>query len=137
MHRRIWRAHQRFPADNVAWLNTAGCYSGLRRLPEAVEAAQRAVQIVPKGAVQRVSLSFYSSYSSDFAAGEREAQTALKLNPSSQAYLALAEAQLGLGQMSQAAETYHTMEKIDALGASLAASGLADVAAYEGRFADA
>jgi tetratricopeptide (TPR) repeat protein len=128
---------KRFPADDSAWANIAGCYLGLRKIPEAVTAAHRAVEIVPKGAVQRVVLSFYSSYNGDFATGEREAQTALKLNPSSQAYLALAEAQLGLGQMSQAAETYHTMEKIDALGASLAASGLADVAAYEGRFADA
>jgi tetratricopeptide (TPR) repeat protein len=87
--------------------------------------------------VQRVVLSFYSSYGGDFAAGEREAQTALKLNPSSQAYLALAEAQLGLSQIADAAETYHKMEKMDALGASLAVSGLADIASYQGRYADA
>lgn len=128
---------RRFPADDSAWANIAACYLSVRRIPEAVTAAQRAVEIVPKGAVQRVVLSFYSSYDGDFARGEREAQTALKLNPSSQAYLALAEAQQGLGQMAQAAESYHTMEKIDALGASLAASGLADVASYEGRYADA
>ena len=128
---------KRFPADDSAWANIAGCYLGVRKIPEAVTAAQRAVEIVPKGAVQRVVLSFYSSYNGDFATGEHEAQTALKLHPSSQAYLALAEAQQGLGQMSQAAETYHAMEKIDALGASLAASGLADIAAYEGRYADA
>ena len=128
---------KRFPADDSAWANIAACYLSVRRIPEAVTAAQRAVEIVPKGAVQRVVLSFYSSYDGDFATGEREAQTALKLNPSSQAYLALAEAQLGLGQMTQATDTYHTMEKIDALGASLAASGVADVASYEGRYTDA
>ena len=128
---------KRFPADDSAWANIAACYLSVRRIPEAVTAAQRAVEIVPKGAVQRVVLSFYSSYDGDFATSEREAQTALKLNPSSQAYLALAEAQQGQGQMAKAAETYHTMEKIDALGASLAASGLADVASYEGRYADA
>ena len=128
---------KRFPADDSAWANIAGCYLSLRRIPEAVTSAQRAVAIVPKGAVQRVVLSFYSSYAGDFVAGEREAQTALTLHPSSQANLALAEAQLGLGQMDQAAETYHNMEKMDALGASLAASGLADVASYEGRYADA
>ncbi|HMK23624.1 MAG TPA: tetratricopeptide repeat protein, partial [Terriglobales bacterium] len=128
---------QRFPADDSAWANIAACYLSLRRIPEAVAAAQRAVKIVPKGAVQRVVLSFYSSYGGDFAAGEREAQTALKLNPSSQAYLALAEAQLGLGQMDQAAETYHKMETVDTLGASLAASGLADIASFQGRYADA
>jgi tetratricopeptide (TPR) repeat protein len=128
---------KRFPADDSAWANIAACYLSVRRIPEAVTAAKRAVEIVPKGAVQRVVLSFYSSYGGDFTTGELEAQTALKLNPSSQAYLALAEAQQGLGQMAKAAETYHTMEKIDALGASLAASGLADVASYEGRYADA
>jgi tetratricopeptide (TPR) repeat protein/predicted Ser/Thr protein kinase len=128
---------KRFPADNIAWINIAACYSGLRRIPEAVDAARRAVEITPKGAVQRTVLSFYSSYSGDFTVGEREARTALELNLSSQAYLALAEAQLGLGQMSQATDTYHKLEKTDSLGASLAASGLADIASYEGRYTDA
>ncbi len=128
---------KRFPADDSAWANIAGCYLSLRRIPEAVMAAQRAVEIVPKGAVQRVVLSFYSSYAGEFVTGEREAQTALKLNPSAQAYLALAEAQQGLGEVAQATDTYHTMEKIDGPSASLAASGLADVASYEGRYADA
>jgi len=118
-------------------MNLAGCYVSLRKTPEAVAAAQRAVEIVPKGALQRVILSFQSSYASDFTAGEREARTALGLNPSFMAYLALAEAQLGLGQMSQATATYHKLETVNALGASLAASGLADVAAYEGRYRDA
>lgn len=126
-----------FPADNVAQGNLAGCYLNLRKIPEAVAAAKRAVEIVPKGAMQRVLLSLYSSYDGDFAAGEREAQTALELNPSFPAYLALAEAQLGLGQMSQATDTYHKLEKVNPDAASVAASGLADVASYEGRYADA
>jgi tetratricopeptide (TPR) repeat protein len=39
--------------------------------------------------------------------------------------------------LSQAAETYHKLEKVSALGASWGAAGLADVALYEGRFAEA
>src|SRR5580704_1537618 len=84
---------KRFPADDSAWANSAACYLSVRRIPEAVAAARRAVEIVPRGAVQRVVLSFNSSYAGDFAAGAREARTALELNSSSQAYLALAEAQ--------------------------------------------
>jgi tetratricopeptide (TPR) repeat protein/predicted Ser/Thr protein kinase len=126
-----------FPADNAGQVNLADCYLYLRNIPKAVAAARRAVEIVPKGALQRVVLSLYSSYDGDFAGGEREAQAALVLNPSTLAYLAHVEAQLGLGQMSQATETYHKLEKIDVLGASLAASGLADLASYEGRYADA
>ena len=127
----------RFPADTSGQGSLAGCYLHLRKIPEAVAAARRAVEIVPKGALQRVVLSLYSSYNGDFAGGEREAQAALALNPSFPAYLALVEAQLGLGQMSQATETYHKLEKVNLLGASLAASGLADIASHEGRYAEA
>jgi len=90
---------RRYPADNVASINIAGCYLSLRKIPEAIEAARRGVEIAPKGAVQRITLSFYSSYGGDFVVGEREERTALQLNPSSQAYLALVEAQIGLGQL--------------------------------------
>ena len=127
----------RFPSDNVGQGNLAGCHLHLRKIPEAVAAARRAVEIVPKGALQRVVLSLYSSYNGDFAAGEREARTALGLSPSFPAYLALVEAQLGLGQMSEAAETYQKLEQFGAVGKSVAAAGLADLALYEGRFADA
>ncbi len=126
-----------FPADNAGQANLSGCYLYLRNIPKAVAAARRAVEINPKGALQRAALSLYSSYAGDFAGGEREAQAALGINPSFPAYLALAEAQLGLGQMSQATETYHKLAKVSVQGASLAASGLADVAYYEGRYADA
>ena len=128
---------KRFPADNTAWANIATCYLGARRMPEAVVAAQRAVDIVPKGALQRAILSLYSSYNGDFAAGDREARAAMQLNPSFPAYVAQVEAQLGLGQMTQATETYHQVEKTDAVGVSLASSGLADIAWYEGRYSDA
>jgi tetratricopeptide (TPR) repeat protein/predicted Ser/Thr protein kinase len=127
----------RFPADNFGQGAIASCYLNLREIPQAVAAARQAVEIVPKGAMQRVVLSLYSSYDGDFAGGEREAQAALGLNPSFPAYLALVEAQLGLGQMSQVTDTYHKLAKVNALGASLAASGLADLAVYEGRLADA
>ena len=127
---------KRFPADNIAWGNMGSCYVNLRRIPEAVSAVQRAVQITPRGALQRAVLSFYSSYAGDFVAAEREARKALELSPSTSAYLALAEAQLGLGQISQAAGTYQKLQEMNAEGASLAASGLADIASYEGRYAD-
>jgi eukaryotic-like serine/threonine-protein kinase len=127
----------RYPADNIAYNNLANCYAGTRNFPKALEASRRAVEIAPQGAQQRFVLSFNSSYAGDFQAGEREARKAVQLMPSPDAYLALAESQLGLGQLAQAAETYHNLEKLSAMGASTAASGLADLAVYEGRFSDA
>ncbi len=127
-----------YRSDNVGHSNLAICYSRLRNMPKAVEEGRRAVEISPKAAGPRMNLSLYASYAGDFQTGEREAQAAQQLNPSyEKSYLALAYAQLGQGQLPQAAETYRKLEKVSKRGASLAASGLADLAVYEGRFRDA
>jgi len=69
---------------------------------------------------------------------EREAREVQKLNPSyEEGYLDLAYAQLGQGQLPQAAETYGELQKVGARGASLAVSGLANLALYEGRYRQA
>ena len=127
----------RYPADRVGHVNLGICYAQLRNIPKAIEESKRGVELVPKGAQPRLNLAFYSSLGGDFQAGEREARAALELSPSAPGYLFVAEAQLGQGRLSQAVETYHTLEKLDASGASIASSGLADLAAYQGRFADA
>src|SRR5437868_3608176 len=46
-----------FPADNAGQANLAGCYLYLRNLHKAVEAARRAVDIFPNGALHRAALS--------------------------------------------------------------------------------
>jgi tetratricopeptide (TPR) repeat protein len=127
----------RYPADRIGQTNLAQCYGQLRNFPKALEAARRAVEIVPKGATQRLNLAFVSCLTGDFQGGERDARAALQLSPSLQGYLNLAESQLGQGQLSQAAEAYHNLEKLGAFGPSKASSGFADLADYEGRFSDA
>jgi tetratricopeptide (TPR) repeat protein/predicted Ser/Thr protein kinase len=127
-----------YPADRVGQNNLATCYTQLRDAPKALEAAQHAVEIVPKGVGQRLNLSFISSFAGDFAAGEKEARAALDINPSAaQGYLVLGEAQLGQGQIDKAAEGYHQLEKFGPLGVSTATAGLADLAAYQGKYAEA
>jgi len=127
-----------YPADRVGQYNLAFCYGQLRNIPKAVEAARRSVEILPNAAFQRLNLSFLSSLGGDFQNGEREAQAGLQINPSLVVgYFNLAEAQMGQGQMSEAVETYHKLEKVSGNGASMAAAGLADLAAYEGRFTGA
>jgi len=127
-----------FPADRVGQWNLGSCYAQLRNAPKALEAAQNAVEIVPKGVAQRLNLSFISSFAGDFAAGEKEARAGLAINPSAaQGFLVLAEAQLGQGQIDKATESYHQLEKIGALPASTEIAGLADLAAYQGKYAEA
>jgi tetratricopeptide (TPR) repeat protein len=128
----------RYPADRVGQNNIASCYTQLRNAPKALEAAQHAVEIVPRGVAQRENLAFISAFAGDFVASEKEARAALEINPSAaQGYLVLAEAQLGQGQIEKAAESYHQLEKFGAQYSSAATDGLGDLAAYQGRYAEA
>ena len=51
--------------------------------------------------------------------------------------VALAFAQLAQGRLAEAAKTYEQLAALSARGRSWAASGLADLAVYEGRFSEA
>ena len=127
-----------FPADRVGQWNLASCYAQLRNAPKALEAAQQDVAIVPKGVGPRLNLSFISSFAGDFAAGEKAARDGLAINPSAaQGYLVLAESQLGEGQIDNASDSYHKLEGFGPALASMANAGLADLAAYQGKYAEA
>jgi tetratricopeptide (TPR) repeat protein/predicted Ser/Thr protein kinase len=125
-----------YPADRVGQSDLGWCYAELRNFPKAVEAARKAEEIAPRGALEHINLAFFSSFSGDFQTGEREARAASDITPSEVAQLNLGEAQLGAGKASDAAETYHGLEKFGPRGASLAASALADLALYQGRFSE-
>jgi len=125
-----------YPADRVGQSDLGWCFAELRNFPKAVEAARKAEEIAPRGALEHINLAFFSSFSGDFQTGEREARAASDITPSEVAQLNLGEAQLGAGKLSDAAETYHGLEKFGPRGASLAASALADLALYQGRFSE-
>ena len=127
-----------YPVDRVGQNNLATCYTQLRNAPKALEAARHAVEISPKSVAQRLNLSFIAAFAGDFTTSEKEANTALAMSPNnSQGYFVLAEAQLGQGQLKEAAQSYHQLDKSGAPGASTAADGLADLAAYQGNYAEA
>jgi tetratricopeptide (TPR) repeat protein len=129
---------KQYPADNIGQNNLAFCYGRLLNMPKAMEVAQRGLQIAPKDVMARMNFSLYACYAADFQSCAREAQAVLQINPAyEEAFLVLAYAQLGQNQLPQAAETYQKLEKISAWGASLAASGLGDLALYQGRLREA
>jgi eukaryotic-like serine/threonine-protein kinase len=132
------RLFQDFPADAVADSGLAYSYFLNRNMAKAKEIERHAADRNPASVVQRSNLALYALYAGDFADAAQEAQVALKLNPSSEEPVrTLALARLGQGQNQQAAETYKSLAAISARGASMADTGLADLAIYEGRTADA
>jgi tetratricopeptide (TPR) repeat protein/predicted Ser/Thr protein kinase len=129
---------QEFPADAVADSNLALAYFYNRNMAKAQEIGRHAADRNPASVAQRSNLALYALYAGDFATAAKEAQVALRLNPNSEEPMrTLALAQLGEGQNQQAVNTYKSLAAISARGASMADSGLADLALYEGRTADA
>jgi serine/threonine protein kinase/tetratricopeptide (TPR) repeat protein len=126
---------EEYPADDIGQTNLALCYARLLNMPKAMQVARQDLQISPNDVISRMNYSLYSCYANDFRSCERGGNEVLQLNPKYElAFLVVAYAQLGQGQLAQASETYQKLEKISPFGASLAASGLANLALYQGRF---
>jgi tetratricopeptide (TPR) repeat protein len=127
----------RYSADVVGHNQLALCLTQLRDLRRAVGEMRKVVDLLPRRVLFRDNLALYSNYAGDFVSGEREARTVLNQEPDVYATLALAFAQLGQGQLAAARATYDRLQTMNAVGASLSASGLGDVAMLQGQFADA
>jgi eukaryotic-like serine/threonine-protein kinase len=125
----------RYPADAGARNNLALCWSKLRDMPKAMDEMQQAVKILPNQVIFRENLALYAAYSGDFETAERQVQAMKELGLFG--LLPRAFAQLLQGAVLQAAGTYEALGKVDEQGASYTISGLADLAVYEGRYAEA
>jgi tetratricopeptide (TPR) repeat protein len=127
-----------YPADTAGIANLAFAYFVKRDMPKALEWGRRAIEIYPKNVPQRNNFGLIAMYAGDFQTGIQEQKTVLKMNPKFVlAYVGLALSQLGSGHPDEAKATWDTLAGIGPDGASAAASGLADLALYEGRVADA
>jgi serine/threonine protein kinase/Flp pilus assembly protein TadD len=122
----------KYTGDAASRNNLALCAAYLRDWPAALAELRRLVTMLPKRVLYRTNLATYLSYAGDFPAAEEAAR-----KEGDAALLSLAFAQQGQGRQSEAADTYQKLAATNSLGASRGTSGLADVAAYEGRFSEA
>jgi eukaryotic-like serine/threonine-protein kinase len=132
--RQYSEAIAKYRADISGRNQLALCLTHQREMRKAVEVMQEVVKILPSQPLFRDNLALYLNYAGDFSAAEQEAR-AVK-GPDAYATLATAFAQLGQGQRAEAKQTYEALAGIRR-GKSFSASGLADIAALEGRFGDA
>lgn len=129
---------KQYPADATGLSNLAFAHYLRRDMARALEVGRRALEIYPKNVPYLNNVALYALYAGEFENAAREARAVLELNPSYlKGYVALALSELAQAQPQQAAETYRRLGSVSPLGASFAATGLADLALYEGRTGDA
>ena len=127
-----------YPADTSAQANLALAYFYQRDMDKAVEEEKRALAITPHSVQQHSNLSLYALYAGDFDTATKEATQILKDNPKFEtAERTLALANLASGRVEEARQEYAKLQAISPRGASMALTGLADLALYEGRPAEA
>jgi len=129
---------KQYPADTAGIGNLAFAYFVKRDMAKALEWGHRAIEIYPKDVPRRNNYGLIAMYAGDFETGIREQKTVIQMNPQFVlAYVGLALSELGAGRPQEALATWNKLAATGPEGASSAASGLADLALYEGRIADA
>jgi serine/threonine protein kinase/tetratricopeptide (TPR) repeat protein len=129
---------KQYPGDYVIHANLAIAYFYARNMPKAVEEGRLDVKYNPQGVHAHNNLSWYALGAGDLETAEKESRKALELEPGfEKAYITLALTQLAKGELEQAPVTYRQLKDLGSYGVTLAAAGLADLAVYEGRLAEA
>ena len=128
----------KYPYDRVGHLNLALTYFYLREFENALQEGKRSIEVDPKSLIGHSNYALYAMYAGDFETAAVEARKVIEQDPSAfKAYLPFAVAGLATFDAAAATDAYNRMAKANPEGASLANIGLADLAMYQGRFADA
>ena len=129
---------KQFPTDGAALSNLALTEFYRRDMAQAVTLGRRASSVFPNSVFRKNNAALYAMYAGEFELAEKEAAAVLKLNPEfAKAYVATALSQLALDRAADAGKTYQALAALPGAAAWFAAGGLADLALYEGRLADA
>jgi len=127
-----------FPSDPAGPTNLAFAYFYGRDMPKTLEIGRQAVEAHPDNTLIRANLALYAMYASDFETAATEAAIVLESNPSYEtAYVPAAMALIDKGDFVAAGEVYDRLRQVSPYGASLSATGAADLALYQGQLAEA
>ena len=129
---------KQYPFDTAGQANLALAYCYARDERKAVDEGRKAVELEPRNILRHSNLALYALYAGDTVTAVKEARTALASNPKYlKPYIALALSQVLDGQIDAAIKTYQQLRDVNAVGAAMASTGLADLDMYEGKFSDA
>ena len=127
-----------FPGDVAGYANLAFAHFGARKMAEAVETGKKAVEMEPQNLTSQYNLGWYALAAGQLEIAKEAELFVLKNNPEDEeCYLVLGLVDMVAGRTSVAEETYNKLALTGPSGATRAVAGLADLAVYEGRLADA
>lgn len=126
------------PTDSAGLSNLALTEFYRRDMAKAVQLGLQVTRAAPGVVFYKNNAALYALYAGDFAAAQKEAAGVLAINPAhAKGLLTQALSQLATGKPADAVATYQKMQGLTGSAKWLAAMGLADLAMYEGRLADA
>jgi eukaryotic-like serine/threonine-protein kinase len=127
-----------YPADGAAHNNLAISYFMTLDFPQALAEGKRVLDIYPEDIQYRANYSLYAMYASDMKTAAEEAGKVVKADPSYYlAYLPLAMQAMTIPDLVAARQVYERVAAQGEAGASFAAIGLADMALFDGKPAEA
>lgn len=130
---------KQYPADTSGMANMAVAEFYKRDMKTAVEMGRRASEAYPNNVIRKSNAALFAMYAGDFETAEQLASDTLVINPAfPKAFFTLAMSKLALGQTAEAIVTFNKLALIGTPAAKgSAASGLIDIALYQGREQDA
>ena len=128
----------KFPSDSAGYSNLSVAHFSLLNFTKALEYGRKAIDIYPKQYKNRSNYALFAMYAGDFTTAATIAQALIQEDPRiDTSYLPLAMEAMSTGDTARARRTFEQAAGAGESGASLSAMGLADVAMFEGRYADA
>jgi tetratricopeptide (TPR) repeat protein len=107
-------------------------------MAKAFDLGRRASAVYPNSVSHKNNAALYGMYAGDFEFAEKEGAAVLELNPEYfKGYVAIGLSQLASGRPAEATKTYEKLGALPGAATWFAAGGIADLALYEGRLADA
>jgi len=129
---------EKFPADGAGINNLVFLYATTAQYDRAFAQSGKLLEIYPGRTIYHFNHALAATYSGDIVTAAAEAQKIIAQDTAYfKAYLILAIVSLYDGDNAAAITAYQRMAETGVRGASLANSGLADIAIFEGRYADA
>jgi serine/threonine protein kinase/tetratricopeptide (TPR) repeat protein len=127
-----------YPADRAGENNLGFSYFQMLNFQKAMDHARKATALYPMNPRFHANLATYATFAGDLKTAEQAARKALELSKGQyRAYLPLAAVAFAASDPAAMKQAYDGMRSTGAIGASVATHGLADLAMYEGRWADA